>query len=823
MKAGFLAKFSIAAAILAGVATGFAGRVAAQCAPQWDAASLPGTDGEVYAVAEWDPDGAGPLPAHLVFGGSFTAIADQATPGIAMRDNVTGQWHPLGAGLSGGFVQALVVTANNELVAAGNFTFAGTTAIAGIARWTGSSWAPLGSGLAGLAAGDWIQCATALPNGDVVVGGRFTSIGGIAAANIARWDGVTWHALGAGLTGSQAYARHLTTTATGDVLVAGSFTSAGGVAANAVARWSGSAWSSLGWTQGSFAGGGLQVDAAGNVVVGFGGLAGIQRWNGVTWTQVAPSPNLLPLDMAFDASGNLVLVGIVGGSSGANVGSVGVWNGIAWSQLGVSPVGAVDTVDATSLGLVFGGQFSDGSGGGPQDMALWDAAAGTWRGLTPVGFDNEVTASVELANGDLIVGGWFTTPGQHIARRVGGAWQPLGSGVDGPVYALAALPGGGVAVGGNFQVAGGVPCDGIALWQNGAWSALPGAPGVAVHAIAITANGDLYIGGVFNGRVARWDGAAWTLLSGLTWPVWALAAMPDGSVVAGGDFPGQVARWNGSAWNTLGGGTDGSVRALRVRRDGSLLVGGFFAHAGGLAADRVALWTGSAWTSLGTTGLQYVSDIDLLPTGETLLSGRSSLLQGALLRDTGTWQSLAGALTSSGIFSIAYTVTVCRSGEVVVGGYFESAGGQPSAHLARWVGPCPAVVVAVGSGCTGAGGANVLTAATTPWVGAPFVSEVAGLAANGLGVGVLGFAAPAVPLSVVTPLGLPGCDLETTADVLSLLVPVAGRAVITLAIPNTPAVVGLTFREQVVAIELSATAITAFTSSNALAALIGSY
>ncbi|MFA6045401.1 MAG: immunoglobulin domain-containing protein [Phycisphaerales bacterium] len=40
-------------------------------------------------------------------------------------------------------------------------------------------------------------------NGDIIVGAKFTSIGGIAANNIARWDGAAWHPIGDGLPGER--------------------------------------------------------------------------------------------------------------------------------------------------------------------------------------------------------------------------------------------------------------------------------------------------------------------------------------------------------------------------------------------------------------------------------------------------------------------------------------------------------------------------------------------------------------------------------------------------------------------------------------------
>lgn len=76
-------------------------------------------------------------------------------------------------------------------------------------------------------------------SGSVYAGGDFTFIGNLRANRVARWNGTTWLRLGSGMNG-----RVATLAAYGDVLYAGgSFTMAGGVPASYVARWDGAAWS----------------------------------------------------------------------------------------------------------------------------------------------------------------------------------------------------------------------------------------------------------------------------------------------------------------------------------------------------------------------------------------------------------------------------------------------------------------------------------------------------------------------------------------------------------------------------------------------------
>jgi hypothetical protein len=77
---------------------------------------------------------------------------------------------------------------------------------------------------------------------DVYVGGSFTTAGGNPANYIARWNGSSWSALGSGLdNGVSAIA-----VSGNDIYVGGSFLNAGGNPANNVAKWNGSNWSPLG-------------------------------------------------------------------------------------------------------------------------------------------------------------------------------------------------------------------------------------------------------------------------------------------------------------------------------------------------------------------------------------------------------------------------------------------------------------------------------------------------------------------------------------------------------------------------------------------------
>ena len=78
-------------------------------------------------------------------------------------------------------------------------------------------------------------------------GGAFTTVGGVPANTIARWDGNSWSALGSGIDRSfpSPYVNALAVLGS-NVYAGGAFTTAGGLPANYIAKWDGSNWSALG-------------------------------------------------------------------------------------------------------------------------------------------------------------------------------------------------------------------------------------------------------------------------------------------------------------------------------------------------------------------------------------------------------------------------------------------------------------------------------------------------------------------------------------------------------------------------------------------------
>src|SRR5207249_4795897 len=95
-----------------------------------------------------------------------------------------------------------------------------------IAKWNGSSWSALGSGLGVPSVSSVL--ALAASGSDLYAGGTFQTAGGSAATYIAKWNGSSWSALGSGMN-NPAYALAVSGS---NLYAGGTFTTAGGNAAN---------------------------------------------------------------------------------------------------------------------------------------------------------------------------------------------------------------------------------------------------------------------------------------------------------------------------------------------------------------------------------------------------------------------------------------------------------------------------------------------------------------------------------------------------------------------------------------------------------------
>jgi hypothetical protein len=224
---------------------------------KWDGSSwtslgaqLSDFDDAVWSLKSHD-DGSGPA---LYVGGNYLGIAGTGINHLARFDGTN--YTAVGGGTIGGPVPPLVAeieTWNGDLYIGGRFTEVAGVPASRIAKWNGTSWSALGTGLTGPGVGTAAYAMQIWDDGtgeSLFVGGQaITNAGGVATTGVARWDGTQWHAVGGGISPGVVWDLEVFDegSGAGEALYAvGTFTAAGGNAMNRIARWNGSAWSPVG-------------------------------------------------------------------------------------------------------------------------------------------------------------------------------------------------------------------------------------------------------------------------------------------------------------------------------------------------------------------------------------------------------------------------------------------------------------------------------------------------------------------------------------------------------------------------------------------------
>jgi hypothetical protein len=173
----------------------------------------------------------------LYASGEFKWAGNLSTPANRIAKWSGSTWSALGSGLNRG-AHALACDGKGNLYAAGAFDTAGSRAVGNIAKWDGSSWSALGTGLKKYAAALVFD-----KSGNLYAGGEFDTAGGIPAKHIAKWDGTSWSALA---TDMDSGVSSLACDRMGNLYIGGYFTTIDGVKVNRVAKWDGKNWSALG-------------------------------------------------------------------------------------------------------------------------------------------------------------------------------------------------------------------------------------------------------------------------------------------------------------------------------------------------------------------------------------------------------------------------------------------------------------------------------------------------------------------------------------------------------------------------------------------------
>ena len=681
----------VIAAVL-GAITMCAGVARGQCEAGWDVGvteGLPDFDNTVTTTMNWDPDGPGPAPEMVVFGGTFLNAGN-----LGNVNHIVGwdgaRWVRFGEGLPREVIA--LGSYRGELVASYRGTV-GQVSARGVSRWDGSQWIDMGEGLIEGVPAKLLEFGGAL----LATPGawaHFEFQDGATYGHMAQWAGEGWREFpDPPNTGPPGTVLDMTVW-NGRLVVAGY-----------LAAWSGAQYKEV----------------------------GALEWNAPWWVPLGS--NAPKSATTLGQYGDDLFIGSANRSPNNVTGSVQKWDGQAWSIVGG---GLGDDEDVTSFELWKGKVLAAGY--------AWDGTQ--WTQLPPVGYgaDRWCAMGEEL----VVLGNYTRDPVtfRHAARLDGARWTALGGGPAtwsrGGTFVwvnTVHVHDGRVFVGGLFQGVGREPVSAIAEWTATGWRPV-GEKFIAECDITdlFSFNGELIaIGGLIPestmqslGSIARFDGAHWRSLG--TQPAyvrnaavyrgglyayavvddtWGLARL-DGSswvkvwegeaeisdlvsagedLIAYGQFTSiggvlakRIARWDGTEWHAIGAGLESQVRVAIVH-DGTL----FAAGDGVLGSKKnVARWDGTAWQDAGDGIQDEVTALTEWNGG--LFAGART---GVCRWNGGSWEKLAEVLPDP-LMRSSWIWSLTGFGDTLfVGGSFRTPGDKLSPHFARWREP---VAPSIGTG-----------------------------------------------------------------------------------------------------------------------------
>jgi uncharacterized delta-60 repeat protein len=679
----------------------------------------PGASNSVNAVVV-QPDG------KILVGGDFTTLGGGGT-GTTPRNGI-GRLHPDGSldttfnpGANGS-VFAVALQPDGKILVAGNFTMlggggTGTTTRNRIGRLhpDGSLDASFNPG-----ANDDVWALALQPDGKVLVGGDFTTLGGSGTGTTTRNRIGRLHADGTldatFNPGANNIVFALALEPDGQILAGGWFTTLGGggtgaTTRNFIGRLHSDGSVDVGFNPGAsnivYA---VAVEPDGRILVGgaFTALGG-----GATGTTVRNRIGRLLSDGTLDATFNPGASDIVSTLSVQPDGRIlvgGIFStlgdggfGTSRNQIGrLHPDGSVDTtfnpganqgvyvMAVQSDGMILvGGAFTSLGGGGTGMTVRFRIGRLHGEGSLDTTFNpganNSVYALAVQPDGSILVGGSFTGlgagTGTTVRNRIG-RLRPNGTvdasfnpGADGDIRVMAIQPDAGILVGGLFTTLGGTTVRNRIgrLHPDGALDTTfnPGANG-NVNALALQANGQILVGGAFT--MLGGGGTGTTAREGIG------RLNPTGSLDA-----------------TFNPGANGAVTAFAVQPDGKILVAGGFTMLGGggtgtTVRNRIGRLNanGSLDAAFNPGANNVVLAVALQPDGKIVVGGLFTTLGGG---GTGTtMRSRIGRLNPDGSLDTTfnpganfdvYALAVQPDGKILVGGGFTMLGGGGTGTTTR--------------------------------------------------------------------------------------------------------------------------------------------
>jgi uncharacterized delta-60 repeat protein len=453
--------------------------------------------------------------------------------------------------------------------------------------------------------------------------------------------------------------------------------------------------------------------------------------DGTLDTAFDPNADNTVYAIAVQADGHVLVGGAFTSIGGQPRNGLARLNGITGQPDSFDPKtnanGAVFSIAVQADGKILAGGYFQSMGGQPRNhIARLDATTGLADSFDP-NASHTVRSIAIQTDGKILVGGEFANIGGQTRNQIArldsatGSADSFNPNANGTVWSIAVQADGKILVGGLFGNVGGQPRNNMARLDPTtglADSFNPDANGM-VLSIAVQTDGRILAGGTFAsiggqpyGGIARLDaatGLADSFNPNLNGMVASIEVQPDGKILAGGQFNGtngiggqprnNIARLetDGRLDQTLGDVVPGAyqVLATAVEPDGKILIGGGFTSVLGATRNRIArlntdgtLDTAFDPNVTGINAFPYVTSIAVQADGKILVGGFFNSIGGQPRNNIARLDPATGLADSfdpnaTGTNASVRSIVVQADGKILAGGFFSSIGGQPRNNIAR--------------------------------------------------------------------------------------------------------------------------------------------
>lgn len=571
-------------------------------------------------------------------------------------------------------------------------------------------------------------------DGRIVLGGVFTTIGGVGRQFVARIhdNGRIDTGFNAGIFVG-AYVGQLCLQPDGKVLVGGNFQHIAGQARSHIARLNSDGSLDSGFNPGTddsvYA---LAVQSDGKIIVGgfFITIAGQTNQclarlnsNGTFDATFRPVVNMPVYHSIVQPDGRILICGeftAVNGQTRSRIARLNPDGTLDSSFMQTN--GANSSVFAMALQpdgkILLGGIFSQAGGQTRSRIARLNSDGTLDTAFNP-GVVGGVNSLMVQPDGKILVGGIFSALGGVPRSNIGRLhpdglidfdYAPPGE-ANGYVYAVALQSDGKAVLGGTFTEIGGVLRNRIArLYPTDGRvdQRFNPEPNAAVYATAFQPDRNVLVGGLFTSlqtgtetrnRLARLyqdDKTDVSFFPSANERIYGFAVQPGGEVIAFGMFTampqpcGRIAQFDKyGVFNASFSGTapDGAIYGLAQQADGRLVVIGDFSTLCGQPRQSLGRLTANGLLDAGFTavvngGLRAVA---MQPDGKILIGGSFTQLSGqaqtniARLNANGSLDSTFKPLANNWVLALALQ----SDGKILLGGLFTTLNGQPCQGIGR--------------------------------------------------------------------------------------------------------------------------------------------